>query len=173
MLYLEESDSAMDDSTSSTFNLFGGDGSDEEFASLSTKDKIRKVIRSLRKRIKKLFVNSTYDLNVITDDNNRKLYETNVCKGENGIGLDIAKVNNETVVTGFKDSPTWASNPSRLCKPEINVGDCIVGINHVSTDTFAKVVNTLKELPQGDLTLHLRRPLQQGEPMRIGGDSAL
>lgn len=159
VFYLDERTnvSGIDDSTSSTSIFLGASGgSDEE--NMSNKSMIEKGIANIREQFRDFFFNTTYNFNILVDHENKVLIETVVMNGDLGIGLDIKKgKNNSTVVSGFKEFPSYTANPAKLCKPAIEVGDCIVGIDGEAVDTFAKTLVTMKESQKGELTLHLRR----------------
>jgi hypothetical protein len=127
-------------------------------------------IKQLKSNIKGYFFGNSYDLNILVDCNKNVLVETTVMKGDLGIGLDIRKKNKMTEIAGFKKFPSWTSNPAQLCNPPILEGDCIVGINGTSVKTFSDTVRIMKDLPNGEVVLHLRRAKKSKIP---GDDNAL
>ena len=127
-------------------------------------------IKQLKSNIKGYFFGNSYDLNILVDCNKNVLVETTVTKGDLGIGLDIRKKNKMTEIAGFKKFPSWTSNPAQLCNPPILEGDCIVGINGTSVKTFSDTVRIMKDLPNGEVVLHLRRAKKSKIP---GDDNAL
>ena len=156
----EERESGIDDSASST-SIFLRDAdrsSDSDEANISTVDKIKEVMMRIRDDVKAYFLNNTYDLNILVDHNNKVLIETTVMKGDLGIGLEIQrKEKKHIVVTGFKKFPSWTTNPAQMCDPAVNEGDCIVAINGEAVKSFADTINMIKNAPNGQVTLHLRR----------------
>mmetsp|Transcript_24767 Transcript_24767/g.41892 ORF Transcript_24767/g.41892 Transcript_24767/m.41892 type:complete len:222 (-) Transcript_24767:43-708(-) len=159
----------LDDSTKSTSELIGnGDASTSTDSNrdhgngeydwiISARDAVSLVFNRMRSDVHEYFYNSTYDLNRVVDRNKKVLIETTVMKGDLGIGLDIKKKNELIEVTGFKKFPSWTSNPAQMCNPPILEGDFIVGVNNTAVKSFDEAVKVLKDLPNGDVTLHLRR----------------
>ena len=160
VFYLDERTDAsnIDDSTSSTSIFLGASSSENDEENMSHRDKIEKILANIRIQVIDLFFNTTYNLNILVDHENKSLIETTVTNSDLGIGLDIKKGRkNTTVVTGFKEFPSYTTNPATLCHPSIKIGDCIVAIDGELVDTFAKTVSVMKACPKGELVLHLRR----------------
>ena len=153
-------------STSSTAELVRGCAKNENHNERSWSDEAHNSMKQLSQVLNRTWLEvreqseNVYNSCVEDTDMNEEFpifYKTVVEKGGYGIGLDIANDGCYAVVVRFKELPPWVTNPARMCDPQIQVGDIIVGINDMRMSSFHHVVETVKELPKGSLTLELRR----------------
>lgn len=85
------------------------------------------------------------------------IINTNVVKGELGIGLDLGKApDGRVAVQKLKEMPEGVINPASVCVPPIQPGDLIIAVNGQPCGSFVDCVKALRALT-GTIQLTLER----------------
>jgi C-terminal processing protease CtpA/Prc len=85
------------------------------------------------------------------------IINTNVVKGELGIGLDLGKApDGRVAVQKLKEMPEGIVNPASVCNPPIQPGDLIIAVNGQACGSFVDCVKALRALT-GNIQLTLER----------------
>jgi hypothetical protein len=75
----------------------------------------------------------------------KRLLKTIIIKSVHGIGLDITKTNDGGVlIQRLKEMPDGSPNPASICKPPVEVGDIIVGVNGREMRQFVDIVKAIR-----------------------------